>query len=191
MIKKILIITLLAIGLVGCSQLDKLSQSGSKLLLISLTGNDLEGSAGSPVIFSDVSVNNSIINDNCVASLSAVLLDCRTGCEATYYQAVNIDQVDVSFRRPDGKNTPGVDVPYSFTQPVSMLIQIDEILELPFVIIRHVAKLESPLIELRSLGQDKVLQIIADVTIHGKDLSGRRVQPVKGSITIWAANFGD
>jgi hypothetical protein len=105
---------------------------------------------------------------------------------------VLVDQIDVVFKRTDGRNVEGVDVPYRFTQPMSMLVPINENLEIPFVLIRHVAKLEAPLLALREVtSQGIVLQLVAQVTIHGKDMGGHRLAPVTGYISVWCSNFAD
>ena len=35
------------------------------------------------------------------------------------------------------------------------------------------------------------LELVAKVTLHGKDLGGHRVNPVSGYITVWCGNFAD
>ncbi len=110
----------------------------------------------------------------------------------SYYNNVIVDQIDVEFRRTDGRNVEGVDVPYRFTQPMNWLVAVDATEEIPFMLIRHVAKLEAPLLALREVpNQGIVLQLVAMVTIHGKDLGGHRVAPVSGYISVWCSNFAD
>jgi len=71
-------------------------------------------------------------------------------------------------------------------------VAIDDVIDIPFVLIRHDAKLEAPLFALREVGnQGAVLQLVAKVTVHGKDLGGHRVAPVSGYISVWCANFAD
>jgi hypothetical protein len=167
------------------------STSGSMLQIVSLTGNDLEGKAGSTTVFSDVITLGSIFNDNGVAEITALPLDPYLRV-TTQYMNVMVDQIDVEFRRADGRNVEGVDVPYRFTQPMNMLVLISKTVEIPFVLIRHVAKMEPPLLALREVpSREFILQLIAVVTIHGKDLGGHRVAPVTGYISVWCANFAD
>jgi len=86
----------------------------------------------------------------------------------------------------------GVDVPYRFTQPVNMMVAVDTTEEIPFVVIRHVAKLEAPLLALREIfTQAHILQLVAKVTLHGRDVGGHRVAPVSGYMSVWCANFAD
>jgi len=176
----------------GCNSLENSTTSSSKLIVESLTGKDLDGKDGSTTIFSDVLVEGSVINDNGVAALTAVLLDpSASTATSTYYQSILVDQVDIKYSRVDGLNTPGVDVPYGFSQKVSMLVGIGESVSLPFVLIQHNAKLESPLVELINIGQEKILKLEAEVTFHGKDLGGQRVESVKVYVSVWCSNFAD
>jgi len=174
----------------GCNALENATTSGSKLILISLTGNDLAGQVGSTIIFSDVAeANGGTINDNAVAEVTAALLDPFQEA-GTFYQAIFVDQIDVEYSRSDGRNVPGVDVPFAFSQKVSVTIEISGTAEIPFVIVQHNAKSESPLSNL-IYGQGGVLKLEAKITIHGKDLGEHRIQPVVGHISIYCANYAD
>ncbi len=176
----------------GCNKLENSTTSASKLIVESITGRDLEGNEDSTTIFSDVITEGSVVNDNAVAGLTTVVLDpfaCAATC--TYYQSILVDQVDVRYTRADGLNTPGVDVPYGFSQKVHMVVGVGEKVSLPFVLIGHNAKLESPLVELINIGQEKILKLEAEITFHGKDLGGHRTESVKGYVSVWCADFGD
>jgi hypothetical protein len=192
---KLLVLVIAALALGGCLAKEDDSTSASFLVISSLTGNDLQGKAGSTTVFSDVITNGSIINDSAVAVVGALTYNPTADSAAhdiTYYMNVVIDQVDVEFLRTDGKNVEGVDVPYHFSQPVNILVEVDKTASLPFVLIRHVAKMETPLIQLRDVPSEEfVLQLVAKVTVHGKDLGGHRVAPVSGYLTVWCANFAD
>ena len=194
---KIFGLIIVALAMAACSRacngVENDSTSGTMLQIVSLTGNDLQGAAGSTTVFSDVVTNGSIFNDNGVADIMALPLDpMLEATQLTPYMDVLIDQIDVEFRRTDGRNVEGVDVPYRFTQPMSILVPINSNMQIPFVLIRHVAKLEAPLLALNgTLNQGKVLQLVAVVTIHGKDQGGHRVAPVTGYINVWCSNFAD
>ncbi|MCX6553803.1 MAG: hypothetical protein NTZ12_02120 [Candidatus Aminicenantes bacterium] len=190
---KIIGLIIVALVMTACNAVENESTSGSMLEIVSLTGKDLEGKEGSTTVFSDVLTNGSIINDNGVAALRATPLDpLMPENEITPYMDVMVDQIEVEFRRTDGRNVEGVDVPYRFTQPVSMLVSFSQETEIPFVLIRHVAKLEAPLLALREVpSREFILQLVAVVTIHGKDLGGHRVSPVTGYISVWCGNFAD
>ncbi len=189
---KILLLIIAVLALASCMAKEEDSTSASFLVIKSLTGKDLTGNEDSTTVFSDVITNGSIFNDNAVALVSALTYNPSDDYDITYYMNVIVDQIDVEFMRTDGRNVQGVDVPYSFTQPVNMIVPQGEDVDIPFVLIRHVAKLEAPLFALREVpNQGKVLQLVAKVTLHGKDLSGHRVAPVSGYLSVWCGNFAD
>lgn len=188
--KFVLLIIVLA-ALVGCNALEKETLSGTRLVIKSVTGKDVSGNDGSAIIFSDVQTGDgSIINDNAVIAATAKLLD-PLNAAPTFYQDVIVDQVDVKFSRTDGRNVEGKDVPYGFSQPVSAFVGVDKDASFGVVLISHNAKLESPLIELRDIVQEKVLALNATLTFHAKDMAGKRLEPVERTITVWCANFAD
>jgi hypothetical protein len=191
---KILVLIIAALLLASCVAKENDSTSESFLVINSLTGNDIDGNPGSTTVFSDVLTNSSIINDNGVANVTTRTYNPTPDSiehDITYYSNVIVDQIDVEFQRTDGRNVEGVDVPYRFTQPMNMLVEVDVSQEIPFVLIRHVAKLEAPLFALRTASQGFILQLVAKVTLHGKDLGGHRIAPVSGYISVWCANFAD
>lgn len=189
---KVLVLIIAALTLAACNASENDSTSASMLQIVSLTGNDLEGKEGSTTVFSDVvGAAGSIINDNGVAVLRAETIDPNLK-NVSSYMDIMVDQIDVKFQRTDGRNVEGVDVPYSFTQPMNVLVMLNKEMIVPFILIRHVAKLEPPLLALREVpSREIVLQLVAIVTIHGKDLGGHRVAPVTGYISVWCANFAD
>lgn len=197
--ENILLILTIMIFLVfpSCNKLENETTSSSALLINSITGNDLDGTEGSTTIFIDVVQMNddgtmTIYNDNGVAEVIAVLLDpFMDPAESTYYQNVIIDQIDIEYTRADGLNNEGEDVIFSFSQKVTRMIGIGETIAIPFVLVQHVSKLESPLVELVGLGQEKVLKLEAKITFHGKDVGGHRVAPAVGGVSVWISNFGD
>jgi len=101
--------------------------------------------------------------------------------------AITISRYHVSYRRADGKNTPGVDVPYGFDGALTGTTSSGG-LALNFELVRHVAKMESPLAELAT--NAAVITTIADVTFYGRDVIGKDVN-VSGSIQVDFGNFGD
>ena len=188
---KIILSAILVLGLAGCNALEDHSTSGSTLILTSITGSDLQGGSGSTIAYSDVIQNDgSIVNDIGEATVTAQLLDPNYPDTPTYYQDVIVDQVDVEYFRTDGRNTPGVDVPYAFSEPLNVYVQTGKSAIFGFTLVRHTAKLEAPLLNLVYQPQ-QVLQLVAKVTFYGKDVGGHRVQPVTGYITIYCANFAD
>lgn len=100
---------------------------------------------------------------------------------------VTISRYHVSYRRADGRNTPGVDVPYGYDGAVTGTTASGK-LELVFELVRHVTKMESPLAELAT--NPGVITTLADVTFYGRDQVGNDVT-VSGAIQVDFGNFGD
>ncbi len=59
---------------------------------------------------------------------------------------VTINRYRVVYRRTDGRNTQGVDVPYAFDGGVTGTVPLGGTLTLAFELVRHVAKVEPPLV---------------------------------------------
>jgi hypothetical protein len=101
---------------------------------------------------------------------------------------VTITRVHVQYRRTDGRNTPGVDVPYPFDGASTVTVPATGQATIGFVLVRNTAKQESPLVQLETNGL--IISTIADVTFYGRDLVGNDIS-VTGSIQIDFGNFGD
>jgi hypothetical protein len=101
---------------------------------------------------------------------------------------VTITRVRIVYRRADGRNTPGVDVPYSFDQTVTLTVPPDKGATVLFEIVRHAAKEESPLVQL--IANPNIINVIADVTFYGADQVGNDVSATS-SMSIEFGNFGD
>jgi hypothetical protein len=100
---------------------------------------------------------------------------------------ITINRYRVVFSRTDGRNTPGVDVPYSFDGSLTLTVDTNDVTG-GFTIVRNIAKSEAPLQALRVNGV--VISTIAEVTFFGTDQTGRAVQAV-ARISVDFANFGD
>jgi hypothetical protein len=101
--------------------------------------------------------------------------------------AITINRYHVRFMRADGRNTPGIDVPYEFDGAFTLTVTGGDA-STGFTIVRNVAKMEAPLAALRFNGT--VLSTIAEVTFYGMDQTGHEVMAT-ARISIDFANFGD
>lgn len=101
---------------------------------------------------------------------------------------VTINRYQVTYRRADGRNTPGVDVPQPFDSALTVTIPAEGTTTATFELVRHTAKEEAPLSALRTSAV--VIATVADVTFIGRDLAGNTVT-VTGSIGVQFGNFGD
>lgn len=108
--------------------------------------------------------------------------------EPTTNNQVTITRYHVEYTRADGRNTPGVDVPYGFDGAVTITVAAGARSTIGFEIVRHVAKMESPLVQL--IQNPLIISTIANVTFYGRDVTGNDIN-VTGSITIEFGNFGD
>lgn len=99
---------------------------------------------------------------------------------------ITVDRYRVKYIRSDGRNTEGVDVPYTFDGAFTATVAGSTTVS--FTLVRVQAKDEAPL---RALGiNGLVISTIAEVTFYGHDQTGRAVS-VTGHIGIHFANFGD
>jgi hypothetical protein len=100
---------------------------------------------------------------------------------------ITLNRYRVQYIRADGRNVPGVDVPFPFDGAVTSTIGAGETTA-GFEIVRHAAKAEAPLAALARNGI--IISTLAEVTFYGRDQTGREVI-VTGRITIDFGNFGD
>jgi hypothetical protein len=164
----------------SCGDVVRSNDSSVMLVVNSLTVG------GSATHVSDVVSNTgSTVNDSASAQLAVSMKD-FTAPSSTNNQ-VTISRYRVEYRRADGRNTPGVDVPFPFDGAVTLTIAAGSAGTFGFEIVRHVAKEETPLVQLRF--NPNVISTITDVTFFGTDLVGNDVS-AKGSMQINFTNLG-
>lgn len=188
----------------GCGDLASQGRSPSQLVILSLAaapgaspgefgGNLLSdvvtnvqrtvdgASVSSPTIFNDVgSVEFGLILKDPGDDLAAP-------AAPSPLNAVTITRYRVVYRRTDGRNTPGVDVPFPFDSAVTVTVTPDGG-SAGFEIVRSSAKLEAPLRALKD--NPETISTIAEVTFYGHDQAGNDVSAT-GMIGINFANFAD
>jgi hypothetical protein len=79
-------------------------------------------------------------------------------------------------------------VPYSFDAAATITVPSNGAATVGFEIVRHVAKEESPLIQLRTSAT--IINTITEVTFYGRDQVGNEVSAT-ATIQINFGNFGD
>jgi hypothetical protein len=192
-------------GTAGCGQQNTTGRSPSYLVIESLqAASGAKPTTFSGTLDSDVVTNvtatigeqdvvtPTVYEDIGQVKLRMALKDVGTAVSVTTPTAVNLVTVTryrVDFKRTDGRNTPGVDVPYGFDGAASGTFGTDGGL-LNFAIVRAQAKLEAPLKALRGGGGAMVISTIADVTFYGTDQNGNTVS-VTGAISVNFADWGD
>ena len=178
----------------GCGG-DLLRQDRSPVLLVieSLAGaSGASGTAGTfgGTLQSDVVTlvddSPTIFPDFGQVRMSFVMKDIMT--TPSTMNGVTINRYRVTFRRSDGRNTPGVDVPYPFDSAVTFTIAPGGTVTQAFELIRHVAKMEAPLAALRS--SPVIISTVADITFFGHDVAGNELSS-SGSLGIQFGNFAD
>jgi len=102
---------------------------------------------------------------------------------------VTFTRYRVVYVRADGRNTPGVDVPYPFDSAATFTAKIGTPVTAAFELVRITAKEEAPLRALLTNG-NTFITTIADVTFYGQDRAGNDVS-AGGSIGITFGDFGD
>jgi hypothetical protein len=108
----------------------------------------------------------------------------------TTNNAVTLTRYRVTFRRTDGRGTPGVDVPYGFEGASTATVNGGSATTMGFTLVRVQAKEEAPLRGMVQGGASIVFTAIADITFYGKDQVGNDVEAT-GSIAVHFADFGD
>jgi hypothetical protein len=102
---------------------------------------------------------------------------------------VTLTRYRVSFRRSDGHNTPGVDVPFGFDGALTTTISPGGGAVI-FDLVRHQAKLDPPLRNLIGFKGLVFISTVAEITLWGRDQNGNEVTAT-GSIDVQFADFGD
>jgi len=129
-----------------------------------------------------------IFNDSATATIRSV--EKNPDGTVTVIAAITLTRYHVEFRRTDGRNTPGVDVPYGFDGGLGITIGPGNQVQVPFEIVRHQSKLEPPLKNLVAGGGLGFISTIAEVTFYGRDQNGNEVS-VTGRIDVQFGDFGD
>ena len=133
-----------------------------------------------------------IFNDVAQATMRLIPKDGGNGAtnlNPTPWNAVTINRYRIAFIRADGRNTPGVDVPFPVDGAVTATLTATPVV-VPFEIVRHQQKLEQPLRSLASFGGRLFISTIAEITFYGADAMGNDIQ-AKGTISVSFSDYAD
>ena len=133
-----------------------------------------------------------IFNDVGQATVHLVMKDQGTGGNGVApgpLNAVTLNRYRVEYRRSDGRNAQGVDVPFPIDGAVNVTVSGTPV-SVGFEIVRHQAKLEQPLRSLVNFGGRLFISTVADVTFYGADLAGNEIQ-AKGTISVSFSDYAD
>lgn len=130
----------------------------------------------------------SVFNDMATVELTLLLRDPGNPAapsSPSLLNQVTVERYRVKFRRADGHNVPGVDVPYDFDSAFTMTVPATGVGEGTFQIVRHSAKEEAPLRSLRF--SNDIISTIAEVTFFGRDQAGNEIS----ATSFMGVDFGD
>lgn len=179
-----------SVVLISCNPFENETLSNSMLVVMSMTGKDIDGNWTNFLQSDVLTSTNSVTADLAKVTFKAQMLNPDPISGTSQYNNVLVTRYVVTYFRSDGKNVEGVDIPYSFEGHLSTLVEIDNIEELSFILVREVAKLEPPLINLHEGRGDGVLQLKARVDFYGHDLAHKAVK-TSGFLSIYFANYAD
>jgi hypothetical protein len=185
----------------GCACLLTSVSCGGELLRtgrapVYLVVANMQGQAGggtnTAFLLSDVQVIRdgvaNFFNDNAVATIRVVAKNPTVA--TTDINAVTLTRYRVVFLRSDGRNTPGVDVPYGIDGGLGVTISAGSQADVTFEIVRHQAKLEPPLRNLVGRGGLGFISTIAEITFFGRDQNGNDIS-VTGRLDVQFGDFAD
>lgn len=107
----------------------------------------------------------------------------------TQANTVTFTRYHVNYVRADGRNVPGVDVPYGFDGAMSTSVVGGNVSIGQLIVVRLQAKQEAPLKALIG-GGTRVISTIAEITFYGTDAAGRAIS-VTGYINVDFSDWGD
>jgi hypothetical protein len=180
-----------ALGLFGLALPACTPKPETVLLVTQLSAVNADGE---PVgdLFSDVCQGSP---DQCVVRPDMALVTLSVQAENPYtdlshFGDIVVDRYRVTYVRADGRNTPGVDVPYPFDGAINFRIPADAPpTGQPFMVVRPQAKLEAPLRNLAGGGGLIVLSVIARVEVYGRQVVTDEAVSARGSLNITFADF--
>ena len=192
---KILVVCPWLFLLAACNPLENDTKALSMLVIESLTGVDAEGNEGN-FVQSDVQKIDKdtgqayVTVDIGKANLTAKMLDPAPKMGVSPYADIELTRYVVTYTRSDGKNTPGIDVPYPIEGSISALVKVDVQTGVAVVVVKEVAKLEPPLINLVQNRSEGVLNVTARIDFYGHDLLNNNVK-ASGTMSIFFGNYFD
>lgn len=182
----------LAGGALGCSSHVREGRSPSYLIVDSVLAASGTDQTFTNTLDSDVVTKNSVYADAGQATMTLALKDVGPAANPaapTTNNFVTLKRYHVQYRRSDGRNAEGVDVPFAFDGASTATVS-DSTTTFTFTLVRLQAKLEAPLVSLAGHGGAGVISTIADVTFYGTDQAGNEVQAT-GSISVNFADWAD
>ena len=180
----------LVASLSGCAANYTTGNSSTILLIVAAVN-------GGVPLRSDVLTGGTIVANSVDLAIAIRFKNPNIATVPQIPSAVIIERYEIRYRRSDGRGIEGQDVPYSISGNLTAAYDVKTSGTDPLTleVVRAQAKAEPPLRTLgsvsgTSLGGALVVTIFADITIHGRTISG---QPVSGtgSLQIDFADYAD
>ena len=203
--RRLAVLVGIVVSLSACTSTVRTDASSSYLIINSLTAasgvkpDTFGGSLASDVqtyVKRDVGGTQvfvpTVFEDLAQVTLQLGMKDPGTAASPTAPTTANyitVTQYHVAFVRSDGRNTPGVDVPFPFDGAVTMTVG-SAAASASMTLVRLQAKSEAPLKALIGGNGAFAISTVAQVTLYGKDQTGRAVS-VTGNISVSFADWGD
>jgi hypothetical protein len=186
---KFIVILSLAGLLVYCNKVEDDNAAGVLLRVASVAATSSNGNTGS-ILYSDVLYKTSLIND--VATINFTNSMMNQAVTPSFFNNVLLTRYRVTYKRPDNRNTPGMDVPFPFDEVMDLEIAANGSSATGITVVRAIAKDESPLVQLRNdnVPGEKVISAQAHMEFWGTDLAGRVVY-CKGYLEVLFADWAD
>lgn len=169
---------------------DMLRTGRAPVYLVVVSMQATSSSSTSSILRSDVSSSASVTDDIGSATIRVEQKNTTETGTTSSLNAITINRYHVEYRRADGRNTPGVDVPYGFDGGTSVSINANGEGTVSFQLVRHQGKLEPPLRNLAGLGGQIIISTIAEITFYGRDQNGNEVSVV-GYMDVVFGDFPD
>jgi hypothetical protein len=193
------LIAAIAAGAAACTSAVREGKGNSYLIIESLQGVAGQSGEASSTLRSDVEALvkqqiggvevqvPTIFEDGGVVAFRLGLKDPLAPTSVNNF--ITVTRYRVEYRRTDGRNQPGVDVPHPFDGAITATVG-DGTTTVGFTLVRLQAKAEPPLAGLRGGGGLFAISTIATVTFYGQDQTGRAASAT-GQISISFADWAD
>jgi hypothetical protein len=181
---KVLVTVAGAVAMFGCTP-DWAKNGDAPVVLLMTAIND-----GAP-LESDVRISTGAV---CPDSVSLRLENHFKNPSITatgFRHDFTVERYEVRYFRSDGRNTEGVDVPYRISGNVAQEVLEDSAATMSLEVVRRQAKLEPPLVNLKSGGGALILTTFAEITLHARTTTGQTTNPVTARLQIDFADFAD
>ena len=189
--KGVLAATICGLSVTSCADLARTGRGPAFLIM-----ERVEAAAGSGTgvstftasLESDVLVGGLAFRDVGQASIRVEMKNSLSTTAPTAISSITINRYRVRYRRTDGQNREGIDVPYSFDGGTTVTIAAGSSAAVQFDLVRAQAKAEAPLRNLARGCGLLIISTIAEVTFYGSDQAGNEVS-ISGTIDVRFADF--